>query len=399
MAVITTEYWPYVSGGAGISAGLLVRELRKRDLFVDVYVFQQQYASSESDHGSTKYYRVTNGDKMWPFLNLKVVSELWRQLNKYDVVHVYPNVMGALGFLRKSVLRTPVVATLNGEEGACINVERWVSDLDKGNCGNTQTIQCALMRSKRTEALSVPGPLLAGYFIAQRTCAKKLDRYFALSEVMKQIYVSHGFPNDRVRVVPNMFDPEFASRLQELRSQKKRDKTIILYVGRLEPQKGVASLVKAFSSLRPSSTELWIVGKGSDENRLRSMAQRSERRRDIRFLGNIRYDDLAPIYKNANIFVHTVSRDWIEPFGRTILEAMLAGLAIIASDGVSREILGHTGLIYHNESDLVKNLETLISDSARCRKLGEDANRKVREDFSPDAVCNRFIREYEELCS
>jgi len=397
LALVTAEYPPYGRGGAAVSANLLARELRKRGIFVDIYVFDREHPCSETDRGSTRYYHVINS-RMWPLVNLQVVSELWKRLNKYDLVHVYPFAMGSLGFMKKIALKAPVVATLNGEEPACINVRRW-RKLGQRNCSNLQTIYCAFERAKRTEKVFVPGPVLAAYSVVQRTFAQKLDRYLALSYALKRLYVSHGFPNDKIRVIPNMFDPEFASRLQHLEVEKSREKTIVLYVGRLSPEKGMNHLINAFSAIRSVHAELWIVGTGPEEAKLRLMARKSGRHRDIKFLGYVKYFDLPLVYKRSDIFVNPVG-EWLEPFNRTMLEAMLAELPIVASDrGASPEILNGTGLIYHNESELASKIEMLICDDQMRKKLGESAYRKATRDFSPEVVCDHIVAEYGDICS
>ena len=115
-----------IGGGAGVSAKLLVHQLRKEGISVDVHVFSRKYPSIFSDKGARKYYGVINS-RFWPLVNLQVIKSLWKKLAQYDLVHVYsygPGQIAALGFLRKTMLKIPVVATLNGFEAGCLSYKR-----------------------------------------------------------------------------------------------------------------------------------------------------------------------------------------------------------------------------------------------------------------------------------
>jgi len=91
--------------------------------------------------------------------------------------------------------------------------------------------------------------------------------------------------------------------------------------------------------------ELWIVGGGPEERRLRDLANKINKEKKIRFFGFMDYSYLPSIYKRADIFVHPAK--WPEPFNRTAPEAMLARLPVVASDsGALPEILGDSGLIF-----------------------------------------------------
>jgi glycosyltransferase involved in cell wall biosynthesis len=397
IALITGEYWPYIRGGCGISTTLLVHQLKRRGLLVDVYVFDKQHSPILTDKGSTVYYKVTN-DRLWPLVNLQAIMKLWKKLGHYDLVHVYSTIqMAALGFLRRAMLKIPVVATLNGEEAACIYYQRWMRVKCK-ECSISHATYCAFRAAKETETLFVPAPVLATYFIIQRALAQNLDKYFALSNVMKEMYVSCGFPKEKITLIPNMYDPMFLKKLEQAKVEKRDEKIVVLYAGRLTKAKGVEDLIKAFSLVNSKKAELWIVGHGPEERRLREIAERTNREKKIKFLGFVSYDDLPIIYKKAHIFVHPAR--WPEPFGRTILEAMLAKLAIIASDsGAPSEVLGDTGIIYEigNISELSRKLEMLIDNNEIRNELGIRAYNKAVKDYTPDAITDRVIDEYRNL--
>jgi glycosyltransferase involved in cell wall biosynthesis len=398
IALVAAEYWPYTSGGAGVSATLLVRQLRKEGISVDVYVFNKKHPSIISDKGSTRYYYVMD-DRFWPLVNLQVIKALWKKLAQYDLIHVYsygPGEIAALGFLRRTMLKIPVVATLNGTTEACISYERWMR-FRCMNCSVSDVILCAFRSSKETE-MFVPGFVLATYFTIQRMFSRSLDRYFALSDVIKKIFLSAGFPEDKIRVIPNMYDPVFLKKLEAAKVEESDDKVIILYAGRLAREKGVEDLIEAFSKVRSQKAELWIVGRGPEEKRLRDLANKISEEKKVRFFGFVPYSDMPSIFKKVDIFVHPGK--WIEPFGRTILEAMLAKVPIITSDsGAPPTIVGDSGVIFRtgNILELAKSLEILIEDQEKRTDMALKAYNMAKNDYSPDAITKRIVNEYKAL--
>jgi hypothetical protein len=88
IAVITCEYWPYIGGGRGVSATLLVQQLRNKGMDVDVYLFRKTHSPILINSGSVVHYNVTN-EWLWPLVNLQTVKKLWKVLAKYDIVRVW----------------------------------------------------------------------------------------------------------------------------------------------------------------------------------------------------------------------------------------------------------------------------------------------------------------------
>jgi len=239
---------------------------------------------------------------------------------------------------------------------------------------------------------------LATYFVIQRLFSRSLDRYFALSDIIKNLYLSAGFPEDKVTVIPSMYDPKFLEKLEHVKAEKSDDKIVILYVGRLAREKGVDDLMEAFSKVGSQKAELWIVGGGPEERRLRDLANKINKEKKIRFFGFMDYSYLPSIYKRADIFVHPAK--WPEPFNRTAPEAMLARLPVVASDsGALPEILGDSGLIFRtgNVSELKRSLEILIENKNLRENLGQKAYNKCMKDYSPDLITKRILKEYKNL--
>ena len=191
------------------------------------------------------------------------------------------------------------------------------------------------------------------------------------------------FPHaaDKIFLTPGALRTDLA--VVPARTEKLRDKIVVLTVGRLHPRKGQLITLKALQMLPEdvrSRIEYWIVGgrnKGNYEERLRSGAA-ADPRMTVRFFGNIPDQELAEVYDRADIFALTsVSHeDSVEGFGLVYIEAAAHALPIVAHNigGVSEAVLdGVTGLLVTPErpAELAAAFEKLIHDVPLRRRLGD----------------------------
>ena len=109
------------------------------------------------------------------------------------------------------------------------------------------------------------------------------------------------------------------------------DRPIILYVGRVDPEKSISLVLEAFAHLHTEIPEalLAIVGDGTDRERLEDYAKYLEIEDSVKFLGRILMPELADIYRTGTIFA-TASE--IETQGIVLIEAAATGLPLIAVD-------------------------------------------------------------------
>jgi glycosyltransferase involved in cell wall biosynthesis len=132
------------------------------------------------------------------------------------------------------------------------------------------------------------------------------------------------------------------------------DKTRLLFVGRLVPEKGLDMLIKAFDTLKNKypDLQLYIVGDGPEKRKINKLVQKYGHDDSVFLEGRKEGDQLLQYYLNSDIFV-LPSR--YEPFGAVVNEALLAGLPVICSDRVGAKCLikeGNTGNVFNlNETD------------------------------------------------
>ncbi len=187
-----------------------------------------------------------------------------------------------------------------------------------------------------------------------------------------------GF-HDRLRIWARGVDAATlnpARRSEEVRRRWAPDADLILlFVGRLAPEKRTGLLLETFEQLRRRPgprLSLLIVGDGPDRDELEAQAGPG-----VVFAGFKTGDELADLYAAADLFAFPSDT---ETFGNVVLEAMASGLPVVTADqgGVVDSVTpGVTGELFSagDASAFARELERLIDDGEARRKMGVAARR------------------------
>lgn len=172
------------------------------------------------------------------------------------------------------------------------------------------------------------------------------------------------------------------------------ERPVLLYVGRISPEKNLAALVAVARALR--ECPFLIVGDGPARGLLEAQLAGLE----AYFTGTLHGLDLAAAYASADIFVFPSAT---ETFGQVVREAMASGLPAIGvrAGGVQDLILdGETGLLCQpgDEEAFVAAVRSLVEDEPRRLRMGAKARREV-ERHTWDAVFDRLMGWYAGLIS
>jgi glycosyltransferase involved in cell wall biosynthesis len=166
-------------------------------------------------------------------------------------------------------------------------------------------------------------------------------------------------------------------------------------IARLEAPKDHRTLLEALAALRSLDWELDLVGDGPLEREVREVARRGGIAERVHLLGYQAEPAIA--LGQAQIFVLS-SRS--EGFPRSILEAMRAGLAVVASNvgGVSEAVAdGVNGLLVPagNAEALSGALRKLIGDAAERKRMGHAARRTYEERFGFERMFEKTVALYD----
>jgi phosphatidylinositol alpha-mannosyltransferase len=244
------------------------------------------------------------------------------------------------------------------------------------------------------------GGFSPSYWIGKRFAgdlASRLHGRIAVSGAARH-FISRYFPGE-YRIIPNGVDLDrfvAAEPYDEL-----RDGTLnILFVGRLEERKGLIHLLKAYHRLRKRHVDarLLVVGAGA---KLREYRRYVGLRgiRDVEFLGRVDDDAKARYFASADIFCAPATGQ--ESFGIVLLEAMAAGVPIVASDihGYKQVVQrGVQGLLVEPRKPraLAAALYTLAMDPELRDQMGE-AGRLRAPDYSWTRVTEQVIDFYRDV--
>lgn len=313
--------------------------------------------------------------------------------SRIDLFHVYNmfSLPGA-GVYKVFGGRKPVVATLNSYTGFC----PLSSALCPSNrCNFAHRMKClAESRGAVHRVLAVP---YAAVYPILISFMKRADRYIALSQVVKDMYVEHGYNADRIDVIPNFVEGRIESSTPRVAG--KQPTFNILYVGKLHRGKGVDILIQAFCNLTKANlgVQLTIIGDGPQGKALRRLVGGLEIDDQVVFAGEVLHEDIWQYYQAADVFVHPAIL--AEPFGRTILEAMQFSLPLIVSNaGAPPEIIGDAGLVFEkgNVEDLTGKLGLLYRDEKLRHKLSSNCS-KVLRNYDRDKILDKITTLYQQV--
>lgn len=195
-----------------------------------------------------------------------------------------------------------------------------------------------------------------------------------------------------VVLIPNGIDIE---KILAARKTVAKDSGRVLFVGRLEPMKGVDTLLRAFATaikgLDPA-VHLRIVGDGSERKRLHALAHELEIDHRVTFTGHVETAALFPEYAKAEIFCG-LSRS--EALGNVFIEAQAAGCAVLATSvgGIPDTVTdGKNGLLVPPDDVPAASaaLRTLLTDVSLRARLSIEAEKNAAR-YGWEGVTKRYV--------
>ncbi|HMR98092.1 MAG TPA: glycosyltransferase family 4 protein [Anaerolineales bacterium] len=226
----------------------------------------------------------------------------------------------------------------------------------------------------------------------------KFDHVICCSEYVRDTLVNAGKFPPRASVVYAGADPApFQNLAQKKKSTKTGHVTRFLYFGRLVPDKGVHTAIEALGLLAQKGfadrVELTVLGDGHPEYKkyLQQRVTDLGIENIVHFSGKVAREEIPAMLKDFDVFLFTST--WPEPFGRTIVEAMMAGLVVIGSNvGGSREIFRHYDkkMLFEPEDaqGLADRIARILSDPELGRRLVNVGRKLASERFTIQQMTN-----------
>ncbi len=217
----------------------------------------------------------------------------------------------------------------------------------------------------------------------------------------KSYFLKHGLKESQLINVPHAVDNDRFTRTAKLQHEanlirRKRgiadDGIVFLYAGKLKEEKGIFTLLSAFTKLESKNTYLFFVGSGKDERRLKEFAMKDNR---IHFLPFQSQTAMPVIYSLAEVLVLPSKSD---TWGLVMNEAMANGLAIIATDkcGGATNLIekGENGYIFNSEDELTDILQEFATNSNKTLEMGINSKQRIKAfsyDVAADTIENLLL--------
>lgn len=234
------------------------------------------------------------------------------------------------------------------------------------------------------------------YALAQpivRPLARKLHARIAVSEAARRT-VARFLPGE-YHLIPNGVELERFDRGPRTGPRRGR----VLFLGRLEPRKGVLVAIRAFAEVAKAlpTAELVIAGDGP----LRGAAERLVGElglANVRFLGPLQEAELPEAYASADVFCAPATGN--ESFGLVLVEAMAAGTPVVASANPGYRLVvedGCSGVLVPpgDHRALAAALLETLRDPERWRRLSEGGRQRARQ-FSWEVLTDAVLDVYAE---
>lgn len=226
---------------------------------------------------------------------------------------------------------------------------------------------------------------------------RQSDGAISGNQAGREILQNNGYQKP-IEIIPQYgVDPDFfhwteASILRK--TLKLENRFIIGYVGRLLPEKNIASLLQTLTAL-PSASTLVLIGNGPEQATLEKRSQELRLGDRVKFIPAVSYEQMPQYFSLFHVLVlpSITTQRWKEQFGRVLIEAMACGIPVIGSDsGEIPRVIGGAGLIFPegNITRLVQNLQLIYSRPAQARKFSQLGRSRVEALFTNEKIAERL---------
>ncbi len=309
-----------------------------------------------------------------------------------DIIHVhnfFPLISPAV-FDVAHKMGVPVVMTLHNYRLICPSAYlHYNGRTHLENVHKTFPLQAILDKAYRNSMFQTASVVLAtGMHKLLGTWQNKVDRFITLTQGGSDLFLNSSLkPRPEQLVVK----PNFTADLGLSEAERGYH---FLFVGRLSPEKGISTLLKA-TELYPF--KLKIIGDGSMRQ---EVVQHAAKYPNVEYLGYQKLDRVEQELKTSRGLIFT--SEWLETFGMTIIEAFSTGTpAIAAKIGGAAQLVedGINGLHYTpgNAAELAEKARILAQNPTLVRKLGANARQSYEAHYTPEANYRMLLAIYEDV--
>ncbi len=245
---------------------------------------------------------------------------------------------------------------------------------------------CSLRNVDEAPEYSHPGRRFIETLCLNLFAARVMGNGYAIAKAHSKRVITRA-----IDVIPNATmvpDPISSDERNALRSKMAGDisRPLVISVGRLIHQKGYPELISSIAFVREKipAVILLIAGEGAGRENLEHQIERMDLVNNVKLLGY--RNDIQRLLQACDVFV---SASLFEGMSVAILEAMAAGLPVIATDvgDASRVIVENTGIVVPTRQPacLAESITSILMDRETGVRMGAAGRARVLDHYSPDA--------------
>jgi glycosyltransferase involved in cell wall biosynthesis len=327
---------------------------------------------------------------VWASDSYRDIAALLQQ-HKPAVVHVhnsFPLISPSILWACRN-LNVPVVQTLHNYRLLCPGGNFYRSGKPCEDCITGKYWQGVVHGCYRNSHLeTVPVATMLTVHHAMKTWTRMVDSYIVLTAFSRGRYVEAGFPEEQIVVKPNFVEPDPGKRTSV--------GSYALFVGRLDLEKGVPTLLKAWLQM-PHSYTLRIGGDGFCRPELEDFTRVYS---NVELLGWLPRQRVVEEMKGARFLVFP--SQWYENLPLAIIEAFACGVPVIASRlGAMQELVEHgrSGLLFRpgDVDDLARTMGLAWEQGEYMIRLGDQARKEYEAKYTAAANYRQLMSIYEKV--
>lgn len=289
-----------------------------------------------------------------------------------DIVHTHTSKAGVIGRLAAKKMRVPKV--VHSTHGLIYEDEANIPGIKKGL-------------------------MLKTFLLADRFVGKCTDCLITLSEQETGSALRLGLAEpSKIKSIPNGISLQKLSEIDRSPRDWEKDELCLGIAGRLASEKGHALLLNSFKSLADffPSLKLKIAGSGPLKDHLKALSKNLGLENRVEFCGYQK--DMVAFLREIDIFVLS---SHYEGFGLVLVEAMAAGIPVVATDvgGVGEVVVdGQTGLVVPpgQEDELAMGIEYFLTHRNLCYQFGQQGREHVMQRFSLRHMVDEHLLVYQQ---
>lgn len=360
IAILSQTYYP-IKGGVAEHVHATAQELRKRGHEVTIITAYFNRGDEEWSNGVERLGRDLTLPFNGAFVNVTVGARLPTDLKRleakynFDVIHLHNPLDPVLPIMAMLHMKAPKVGTFHTYKSSSLGFKIFQSALE-------------------------------------RKCNQKLGVRIAVSEAAKSFFGKYF--KGPWEILPNGVDIERFRPDVEPIPELMDGKRNILFVGRMDPRKGVNVLLDSFTRLAADNPDarLVVVGGGILLHHYKRFVPLALKDR-IWFMNYVSVADLPRYYASADVCCFPAYGR--ESFGIVLAEAMAAGKPFVASDIIGyRDVLedGKQGLLARkaDAGDFAQKITTLLKDKNLREQMGAAGREKAIAQYAWEKITDRL---------